>query len=70
VAESADPQRLYELQHELDAKQIYLDSEVAAFCKVFFKPTEKQTAHDQADMNRYLDPAVDRFAALEAPEQE
>ena len=70
VAESADPQQLYDLQHDLDGRHIYLGSEVAAFCKVFFKPKDKQTAHDQADMNRHLDPAVDRFAALAAPEQE
>lgn len=37
---------------------------------MFFKPKDKQTAHDQADMNRHLDPAVDRFAALETPAQE
>jgi type I restriction enzyme R subunit len=70
VAESADPQQLYDLQHDLDGRHIYLESEVKAFCKVFFKPKEQQTAHDQAHMNKHLDPAVDRFAALEAPEQE
>lgn len=70
VAESADPQQLYTLQHDLDGRHIYLASEVAAFCKVFFKPKEKQTTHDQAHMNRHLDPAVDRFTALEAPERE
>jgi len=70
VAESADPQQLYDLQHDLDGRHIYLESEVKAFCKVFFKPKEKQTAHDQADMNRHLDPAVDRFAAMEEPARE
>ena len=43
VAESADPQQLYDLQHELDAAQVFWTSEVEAFCKVFFKPKEKQT---------------------------
>ncbi len=70
VAESADPHQLYELQHELDARQVYLVSEVAAFCKVFFKPKEKHAGRDHADMNRHLDPAVDRFRGLEAPVQD
>src|SRR5262249_34971604 len=69
VAESADPQQLYNLQHELDARHIYLESEVNALCKVFFKPEKEQTAHDQAHMNKHLDPAVDRFKALPEAEQ-
>jgi type I restriction enzyme R subunit len=40
-------------------------------CKVFFSPREKQTIHDQAEMNRHLNPGVDRFKALdEAPRDE
>lgn len=70
VAESADWQQLYDLQHDLDARQIYLESEVKAFCKVFFKPEGKHSAHDQGDMNRHLDPAVDRFRVLEQPDQD
>ena len=38
VAETADPQHLYELQHHLDAAQVYTPSEVEAFCKVFYAP--------------------------------
>jgi len=72
VAESADPQQLYDLQHELDARQVWLASEIASFCRVFFKPSrnEQELARDQAEMNRFLDPAVDRFRALDAPAQD
>ena len=72
VAESADPQQLYDLQHELDARQVWLESEIASFCRVFFKPArhEQELARDQAEMHRFLDPAVDRFTALDAPAQD
>ena len=63
VAETADPQQLYDLAHQLEATQIFWRSEVEAFCRVFFSPREKQTVHDQAEMNRHLNPAVDRYKA-------
>jgi type I restriction enzyme R subunit len=70
VAETADPQHLYELQHHLEAAQVYTQSEVDAFCKVFYAPRAKQTTADNAQMYRHLAPAVDRFAALEPDAQE
>lgn len=63
VSETADPQQLYDLAHKLEASQVFWKSEVEAFCKVFFSPREKQTVHDQAEMNRHLNPAVDRHKA-------
>jgi type I restriction enzyme R subunit len=68
VAETADPQQLYDLAHKLEGTQIFWQSEVDAFCKVFFSPREKQTVHDQAEMNRHLNPAVDRYK--DKPEEE
>ncbi|MCL2779132.1 MAG: DEAD/DEAH box helicase family protein [Polyangiaceae bacterium] len=65
VAETADPQQLYDLAHRLEEAQVFWRSEVDAFCKVFFSPRAKQTVHDQAEMNRHLNPGVDRFKALE-----
>ncbi len=70
VAETADPQQLYDLAHKLEATQIFWQSEVDAFCRVFFSPREKQTVHDQAEMNRHLNPAVDRYEARTEDEQE
>ena len=64
VSESADPQRLYELQHNLDGAQVYSQSEVDAFCKVFYAPKAKQTIADHAEMYKLLNPARDRFAVL------
>ena len=65
VADQADPQQLYELQHKLDSSQVYLQSEVDAFAKIFYAPNAKKAATDQAQLVKHLDPAVDRFKALD-----
>ena len=53
------------MKHELDAAQIYFWSEVEAFAKVFYKPIARQSAQDHAGMQLYLQPAVDRFKAMQ-----
>jgi type I restriction enzyme R subunit len=70
VAESADPHQLYELQHRLEAMNVFWSQEVEAFCKVFYAPKAKQTVSDQAEMYRALNPGVDRFKALEEGKKE
>jgi type I restriction enzyme R subunit len=50
----------------LDAAGIYLDEEVDRFCAVYFKRKQRQSAQDHQAMNAALDPAVSRFAALQA----
>lgn len=65
LQESSDPQRLEELKHELDAAQVYFWSEVEAFARVFYKAVARQSAQDHADMQLHLQPAVDRFKAME-----
>ena len=69
LAETLDPTRLEALKHELDQEQIYYWSEVEAFAQVFYKPTERQGAADHAHMQRHLQPAVDRFKAIEDEER-
>ena len=68
IEEDIDPQRLYELQAEVEAIHVIEPSEVDAFAKVFFKlaATTDITAH--ARLNAHLDPAVDRFKALDDDE--
>ena len=70
VAESADPKDLYRLQAELDASQIYWESEVEAFAKVFYKPQRKQRQTDNALFYKHIEPAVDRFTAAEEEPRE
>ena len=69
LAERSDPARIEELKHELDQEQVYHQNEVEAFAKVFYKPTEKQTVGDHAHIQRHLQPAVDRFVAIESKQQ-
>jgi type I restriction enzyme R subunit len=70
VAESADPHQLYELQHRLEAMNVFWAQEVEAFCKYFYAPKAKQTVNDQAEMYRALGPAIDRFKALDEEKQD
>jgi type I restriction enzyme R subunit len=69
LQEGSDPQQLETLKHELDAAQVYYDSEIEAFARVFYKPLTKQTAKDHAGMQLHLQPAVDRFKAMEDDEK-
>lgn len=64
LEKTADPHQLEQLKHELDGAQVYHGSEVEAFARVFYKAPEKQAAQDHAQMQRHLQPAVDRFNAL------
>ncbi|TEU12005.1 MAG: type I restriction endonuclease subunit R [Anaerolineales bacterium] len=70
IAEQADPRQLYDLQARLDGYQVYHQAEVEEFAKVFYKPTQRQTATDHAKMNACLDPAVSRFNQLDEAQQE
>ncbi len=65
LKQASDPSRLEGLKHELDQEQIYHWSEVEAFAQVFYKPPERQVPADHANMQRHLQPAVDRFKAIE-----
>ena len=61
---------LSDLKNKLDDFQIYWQSEIDAFCKVFFRPKERQQKSDIGRLHQYVDPAVDRFKAKSREEQE
>lgn len=69
IDEPTDPNRLYDLQIEIDAFQVYLPTEIENFAKVFFSGKEKQTKKDQGMLHSYVDPAVDRYRNLEEDRQ-
>lgn len=69
LKENTDPNHLYDLKGRLDAAQVYHWSEVNAFAEVFFKK-EEHNARDQAKLYSWIDPAKDRFKALEEPKQD
>jgi type I restriction enzyme R subunit len=72
VAEVADAFQLDQLRHELDRPQIWWDSELEAFAKVFYRPANKLRDTEHAEMLKHLQPAVDRFKAWqdEQPREE
>jgi type I restriction enzyme R subunit len=70
ITESIDPQRLYELEGQLDTAHVMHQAEVDQFAAVFFKQAAAQRASDNAALNAALDPAVDRFKALEEEDAE
>lgn len=64
VAETTDPNTIYDIKNVLDSFMLYTDSEINAFAKVFFKETKSQSNIDLAKLNSFVDPAVDRYKAL------
>lgn len=68
IAEASDPAALESLKFALDQVQVYHWSEVEAFAAVFYAPAARQSAADHARLQRHLQPAVDRFKALEDDE--
>ena len=65
LQEESDPQQLELLKHELNATQIYHWAEVEAFAKIFYRPLGRHNPGDHARMEKHLQPAVDRFKAIE-----
>jgi len=70
LAEPTDPQHLETLKHQLDESGIVLQSELEGFARVFFKSSEKQRPGDHAEIERWIQPAVDRFRALDDEEEQ
>jgi type I restriction enzyme R subunit len=69
VTETTDPNHLYDLKGKMDAANVYYQSEVDAFAKVFYKPGST-SIKDQGKMYAFIDPAVDRFKALQEEPQD
>ena len=65
LSEPSDPDRLETLKHELDDAGIYHRSEVEAFARVFVRSKESPQSTDHAELERWMQPAVDRFRARE-----
>jgi type I restriction enzyme R subunit len=70
MGEQVDPDRLYQVEAELDASGIYLDAEVTEFARVFFAPKRRQSPGDHKAMNALLDQAVARFTHLQKDQEE
>jgi len=57
------------LKHELDQAQVYHWSDVEAYARIFYRPAECQKAADHSQLQRYLQPAVDRYKDISDVEQ-
>lgn len=69
VQESSDPDHLYDLKNKIESAQIIWQTEVDEFNKVYFKKKENLSPTDHAQLNALIDPAVDRFRAIETDEE-
>ncbi|MFW6248881.1 MAG: type I restriction endonuclease subunit R, partial [Bacteroidota bacterium] len=69
VAEEPEINHLFDLKNKLDEKQIYWQSEIDALSNIYFKKTNQLTSKDQSHLYSYIDPAVDRFKAIEADDE-
>lgn len=70
MGEEVEPERLYEIQMELDASGIYRHEEVEAFCHIFFAPRQRQSTGDHKAINALLDKASGRFKELQERDEE
>ena len=64
LQESAKPEILPVIKHELDLMQVYHWSEVEAFARIFYRLPDRQNPADHAHMQRHLQPAVGRFKGI------
>ena len=61
--ETTDPNHLYDLKGKLDAANVYYQSEIDAFAKIFYKPGDF-VLKDQGKLYGFIDPSVDRYKAI------
>jgi type I restriction enzyme R subunit len=64
VAETTDPNTIYDIKNVLDSFMVYTDTEIEAFANVFFREGRYQGNIDLGRLNSSIDPAVDRYNAL------
>jgi type I restriction enzyme R subunit len=69
MTETTDPNHLYDLKGKTDLAQVYYQSEVDAFSKIFYKPGSA-SIKDQGKLYAYIDPSVDRYKILDEEHQE
>lgn len=64
VSQTTDPNHLYDLKNEIQKAHIIWQTEIDNFCNVFFKSKKALNVTEQAKLNSYIDPAVERFKQL------
>ncbi|MCF8346094.1 MAG: DEAD/DEAH box helicase family protein [Bacteroidales bacterium] len=69
VKENPDPDHLYDLKNQIEAVNIIWETEVDQLNKVYFTKKENLSPADHAKLNSFIDPAVDRYGALQTQEE-
>ncbi|MDR2438179.1 MAG: DEAD/DEAH box helicase family protein [Planctomycetaceae bacterium] len=67
--EITDPNHLYELKNRLDSANVYYQSEVDAFAKIYYNPVRYGTK-EQSRLYNHIDPSIDRYSAKNEEEQD
>ncbi len=61
IDEPTDPNHLYALEAKLKREPIFREGEIDEFARIYFKPPPLQTRRDHGQLNKWIDPAVERF---------
>jgi type I restriction enzyme R subunit len=69
MTNTTDPNHLYDLKGNLDAANVYFQSEIDGFSKVFYKPGNV-SLKDQGKMYAFIDPPIYRYKILKEEEQD
>ena len=69
VEAPTDPNHLYDLKHRLDSYQVYWQSEIDQFAKIYFS-RPNLSKQQQGQLNAILDPATHRYQDLAEEEQD
>ncbi len=70
VSEVSDPNHLYDLKNKIELTHIIWETEVENFCAAYFKKTNIHKNKIHALLNAYIDPAVDRYNAMDTEEEQ
>ena len=61
IHEPTDPNHLYTLDAKLKSAPVLRDGEIDEFACIYFKPQPLQTGQGHGQLNKWIDPAVERF---------
>jgi len=70
LEETTDPNHLYDLKNKLDAKQVYWQSEIDSFARVYYLSKNALNPREQAKLYAFIEPSVQRYKELNEEEQD
>lgn len=69
LEEETDPNVIYDIKGTLDEYRVYQETEIDAFAKIFYSAKEQQYG-DEGKLKAKLQPALDRYDALDEEKQD